>query len=252
MLLWIEIATWLHTGDASVFPTRLTDLRYYRDFTGYHAEREEVLRNISAQLAPANLLRFAVWLSPALLVMLVLSIRRDIVLPLAVWLCGAAIVLTVVAHQVLMANQMQSWGSRYYNPVLGALVLFALGGYLSWRRTQPQREGLDSRLAVLLLAGLVVFLPWRGLQVHEKVAPRAAFQAAIEESGARIVLLDPTGIWLGFDPLRNDPFLRDGPIMVLDAPFLDLPRGEPGVLRVGVEMAKRYGLAAGTLLEPGE
>jgi len=52
---------------------------------------------------------------------------------------------------------------------------------------------------------------------------------------------------LGFDPLRNDPFLREGPIMMLDAPFPDLPRGEPGVLRVGVEMAKRYGLAAAAI-----
>lgn len=250
-ILWVEIATWLHTGDVSVFPRSVLDIAYVMDFLGHRTSQAATHQDMSAMLTPANLLRFAAWLSPALLVLTLAAFRRGMRLPLVVWLCGASVLLTIAAHHVLMANQMQSWGSRYYNPVLGTLVIFALGAFFAWREAEPGRIGIDRRLAMLLVAGLVVFVPWRGVQVHDKVAPRAALQQAISGIDADIVLWQRDGIWFGIDPLRNDPLFEDGPVMILDMPWLDLPRGEPGVVTAGVEMAKEHGLAAGTLLEPG-
>ena len=250
-LLWIEIATWLHTGDATAFPRSFLDIKYVQDFLGYRTSQAPTHQDISAQLTPANLLRFVLWLSPALVLMLLLAVRRSTRMPLVAWLCGVSVLLTIAAHHVLMANQMQSWGSRYYNPVLSVLVIFALGAFLSWRQADPNRTGIDKRLGFLLMAGLLIFVPWRGLQVHQKVAPRAAFQTAISGIDAEMVIFRPHGLWFGFDPLRNDPLFENGPAMILDVPNLDLPRSAPGVVTVDIEMARQHGLAAGTLLEPG-
>lgn len=251
-ILWVEIATWLHTGDVSVFPRSVLDIAYFRDFLGYRVSQASTHQDISGLLTSANLLRFGAWLSPALLVLTLAAFRRGMRLPLIVWLCGVSVLLTIAAHHVLMANQMQSWGSRYYNPVLGALVIFALGAFLSWREGEARRTGIDRRLAVLLAAGLVVFVPWRGIQVHDKVAPRAALQKAISEIDADIVLWQSSGIWFGIDPLRNDPLFEDGPVMIFDKQLATLPHGEPSIVTVGVEMAREFGLAAGTLMEPGK
>ena len=249
VLLWVEIATWLHTGTA-IWPSSLADVRYLQDFFGYRAKTEVSHIANAGEFTATNLLRFAAWLSPALLVALFATLRRVRAFGVVPLLCGLAVLISVAAHHVLMPNQMQSWGARYYHPVLGALVIFAVAGVIAVRGAASQR--LQATLAVLTVASVVVFLPWRAVQVDAKVGPRAEFQAWIETVNADYILLDPTDIFLGGDPVRNAPFLSDGPRILFAPPNQEFPVTLGGtVVTVDADDGRRFGVSAGTLLEPG-
>ncbi|MEO0763787.1 MAG: hypothetical protein AAFZ09_18590, partial [Pseudomonadota bacterium] len=199
VLLWVEIATWLHTGGTGIWPASFWEIRYLEDFFGYREKTETSHIANAREFTVTNLLRLCAWLSPAVLVLLfgtLKSVRRFGLVPL---LCGAAVFISVAAHHVLMPNQMQSWGSRYYHPVLGCLVLFAVAGFVALSGAARQR--MRAGLGVLVVASVVVFLPWRGVQVEAKVGPRAEFQAWIETVEADYILLNPVGFMLGGDPL---------------------------------------------------
>jgi hypothetical protein len=173
-----------------------------------------------------NLLRFLAWQTPILIPLAVVGLlagheqnqnRTNLAL-------AAGIALTLAAMLVLMPYQGHGWGYRYLHGFLGSLALIAAQGWIwvTGRGTQASRA---PALAVLLsaLGSLFVLLPWQAYQVHAFVNPYASAVAAIEHSGAEVVIVDPTDIWFGEDLVRNDPFLRTAP-KVLSLPRLDETR----------------------------
>ncbi|MGH7010435.1 MAG: hypothetical protein ACREEX_06325 [Caulobacteraceae bacterium] len=67
--------------------------------------------------------------------------------------------------------------------------------------------------AVAALASALVLLPVRAWQAHQFVGPYAAAQKAIHHLPVGAVFVDDTGIWYGGNFVRNDPFLRNRPLV---------------------------------------
>jgi len=168
-----------------------------------------------ALLMAANLIRFATWqnlLTPPLLVLSVVAAVRTGGATRALL---AGIVLTAVAMFVLLPYQGHGWGYRYLHGLLGSACLLA-----AWRwsrMTERSAVGARSAQAAFMAAAavsLLVLFPLRAWQTHAFVHPYAAAEAAIRRSPAQIVLVDGVGYWFGRDLVRNDPYLRNRPLVL--------------------------------------
>jgi hypothetical protein len=260
-VLWPELAVWATTGDLSALPRRLADVNYLADFLRYTDVTDSVEAPFRSLFLAANVLRYLLWLSPAVILFAIVALRTPRRLSSVDWAALASIVLTIVANHILMANQMLTWGARYYHPIIGNMIILALSGYAMLReaRDAPFARRLIEAGGLLILASAVVLLPQRMLQVHAKVAPRASVQKAIEAIDADVVVIQRLPIWFQGDFVRNSPFLTNRPlIMALPADVhLPLPEAQPGVLKgarihvLTVQDLATFGLPRGTLYEPG-
>lgn len=251
-MTWPEIAIWLQTGDASALPRSLLEVEYIADYLRHSDEISAGRRAHGFVLLIANIWRFVLWVSPALLVLLALSRmlpRRVGLVPL---LCGAGLLLTIVAHHVLMPNQTQTWGARYYHPVYGNAVILGLAAlYALARQGGPDVARLQRAVVMLCLAGLLIFLPWRAFQVEAKTGPRARVQAAIAQMDVDAVFIAPGAHdWFLADFLRNDPFLGNRPLLAAAVGEPVLPPGVESFVVLDKPALIALGLPSGTYMEP--
>ena len=249
-IAWPEIATAIQTGDFSVLPHTLGETAYLRNYAEFARARQQVWAGIILHEMPVNLLRFAAWISPALVMLALMALRGLRDLPLTVRLAGLGFLLMVVAHAVLMPFQIQGWGYRYVHPVLGNLVLLAVAG-LPQAGVDRARAGLAT--GVLLGVSMLVLMPWRFAQVEERIRPRAEAGAFIASLDADIVLVEADVVWFGDDLVRNDPLLRNRPL-VMAAPLLTATQrtaleGQRVVVVGPAELAP-FGIGSGTWAEP--
>ncbi len=246
-LLWPELATYLETGDVSVLPVSIWEVDYLTNYLSYSSIVVQVQEHIEFLLLSVNILRFIVWISPALVFLTLLAFLAPKRLGLIPWLCFSSLLLTVVASHILMPNQTHTWGSRYYHPTLGSLVIFAVAGWVQfkgWRR-------LTSALAVMMMLSTIILMPLRALQVEERIGPRADLQKYVEALPFDYVIAPALPNVDFLSVVRNDPFLRNRPLIIF------VPEGEavpelPGKgYTLTAEDADRAGLPHGTYLEPG-
>ncbi|WP_442772204.1 hypothetical protein [Paenirhodobacter enshiensis] len=261
-VMWPELAVWVSTGDASALPRRLIDVDYLADFLRYNGAVEDREAPLRPMYLIVNLLRYLLWLSPAVILLVVVALGAPRRMGLIAWAAVASILLTVVANHVLMANQMQTWGTRYYHPIIGSMIVLAMAGYARLREASDDSGAgrLAETTVLLLLASALVLVPQRLAQVHAKVAPRAAVQRAIEAIDADVVMVPVLSITFHYDLVRNSPFLTNRPLILAlppntPEPLIDaLPENLRGA-RVHILTMQdliTFGLPRGTLYEPGE
>ena len=246
-ILWPELATYWETGDASVLPGSVWQIDYLTNYLTYSSIVVQVQEHIELLLLSVNILRFSVWISPALVFLTLLAVMTPKRLGLTPWLCFASVLLTVVANHILMPNQTHTWGARYYHPTLGCLVIFAVAGWVRFKG----RGQLKQAIAVMLLLSVVILTPLRAVQVEERIGPRAELQKYVEALPYDYVVAPALPNVDFLSAVRNDPFLRNRPLIIFapeGEPIPDLP-GEGYVLTA--EDADRAGLPHGTWLEPG-
>jgi hypothetical protein len=171
-------------------------------------------------LMALNLLRFATWQNPLLVPLLLLGAwaagRRD---PAALTLWGA-LLGTLGAMALLLPYQGHGWGYRYLHGLLGVAALLAAGGWLRLvdRLEPPGRDLAWRSFAVLTAATALVLLPLRAWQTHDYVKGPAAASRLIAAADADVVLVDSTRVPFGWDLVRNDPWLRERPkVLLLDS-----------------------------------
>ena len=174
-----------------------------------------------ADLMVKNVLRFVAWQSPALLPLAFLAyaavrrgsgIARELI---------AGLLLTLVAMFILLPYQGNGWGYRYLHGLIGSLAL--LGGYgwiaLSKRATRDQIGASWTMLAVSTAFAWFVLLPAHAKQAHDFALPYVKASKAIEQASTDVVIIDKSRLLFVEDLVRNDPFLRNRPI-VLDLTYL--------------------------------
>jgi hypothetical protein len=197
-----------------------------------------------------NMLRFAAWQNPLLLVLgaagTVAVLRsRD-----AAWPLLAGLALTLWAMFVLLPYQGTGWGYRYLHGLIGNAALLGAMGWMSL--TDPLSEDERARAWGVFAAGLIVstlvLIPIHGLQMRSTHAPYARAYAAIAASKAGAVIVDTPEVFYGNDLVRNDPFLRNSPL-VFDFGMLKADQIEAlcGRFRVALftgRDAQRYGITA--------
>lgn len=252
-VLWPEIAVWIQSGDASALPRSFAEVDYLREYIGYRHSVGAADAGISGMLLEVNLLRFVLWLSPSLVMLVTVAMLRPRELTAVHFAALAGIGLTVAINHLLIANQEMSWGSRYYHPIIGNLVILALAGADLLRR-QGERRILETAL-LLIFASAVIVVPLRLVQVERIVAPRAMVQAAIESIDADVVTVRPPP-WFLPHFVRNSPFLTNRPLIVFEtnpvkiADDLPAPLRQARVRELTLADFEAFGLPPITLHEP--
>jgi len=168
-------------------------------------------------LMAKNLIRFVVWQNPLAAPLVVLGAGgavRAKGTPRAL-LLGLA--LTTAAVFVVLPYQGHGWGYRYLHGCLGSVALLAA---LEWTRlTDALTSGKQTlaQVAFVAVAGVSLFAlaPLRAAQARAIAQPYALAEAAIRRAPTDLVLVDDTASWFTADLVRNDPYLRNRPIVLL-------------------------------------
>ncbi|MEQ1695734.1 MAG: hypothetical protein ABL901_07825 [Hyphomicrobiaceae bacterium] len=162
-----------------------------------------------------NLLRFAAWQNPLLLVLLVPGMA------LAWTSCGilralaGGILLTLAAMFILLPYQDIGWGYRYVHGLIGNAALLGALGWLSLTTGDSEvgRSKAWGIAAAITAAAVLILLPVHALQMRNQIAPYARAHKAITLSKADAVVVDTIAIYYGIDLVRNDPYLRERPLI---------------------------------------
>jgi hypothetical protein len=164
-------------------------------------------------LMAKNLIRFVTWqnllTAPLAFVALLPALRAGGVLRAMV----LGVVLTILAVLVLLPYQGHGWGYRYLHGLQGSVCILAALGWMRLREGRaPAQSSGATALAVLMAVSVLVLLPLRAWQAQQMVHPYLLAQRAIRAIDAEVVIVNPATLWFGADLVRNDPFLRDGPV----------------------------------------
>ena len=153
------------------------------------------------------------WHTPVCLAGWFAALRHARALPPPLVDAAIGVAVTLAFYLFFPYNQGHGWGYRYSYAVVGNLMLLAVAGLRTMAATEGERR--VGRLVLVSLAlSLVVQLPLRAVQVAGVVRPLAASLAFIRALPADVVTIPVNQTWYGLDLLRNDPLLRNRPIVV--------------------------------------
>ena len=154
------------------------------------------------------------WQTPVAVVLLALAVvcwrrlgtvERDL---------AAGVALTAAFYALFTATQGHGWSYRYVYNVLGnAALLAAAGAGLAADAVGARRVG-RAVAASLALTALVQW-PLRMVRVERFVRPFALADAYVRSHPAAVVVVRSETTWFGRDLVRNDPFLRGSPKVLL-------------------------------------
>lgn len=164
-----------------------------------------------------NLVRFVAWQSPALVPLLLLV--RSGPRPPVLALLAASIALSFAPYPFMVPDPQHGWGYRYLHGVIGNVALLGAAGWIALRSApHAERERYRGFVLLLLLAAPLAMIPLRAVQIEAVVGAYARATAFVERQESEVVVIDPYRIFYGRDLRRNDPFLRNRPVVLtLDA-----------------------------------
>jgi hypothetical protein len=172
-------------------------------------------------LMAMNLVRFVTWQDPLLTPLGLIGGAAAIRARGPLRSLALGIVLTTAAMGVVLAYQGYGSGYRYLHGLLGSACLIAAWAWVRLIEPFPEaeRRAAWAGFAGIAAASLLILLPARLAQAAAWARPYVAASAAIASTPADVVIIDERGIQFGRELVRNDPFLRNRPIVV-DLAFL--------------------------------
>jgi hypothetical protein len=143
------------------------------------------------------------------------------------------VLLTTLVMFIVLPYQGHGWGYRYLHGLLGSTCLLAAAAFDRLTRAVGPAERAAARIGFVLAAAVsvLVLLPVRAVQVHRFVTPYAVADQAVRHAGRDLVLVDDRGSLFTVDLVRNDPFLRNRPVV--------LSMGALGPKQMAILCAKR-------------
>ena len=169
-----------------------------------------------------NVTRFLAWQNPIAVALAFVAmanlhkLRRPMLQhPLAALAAGLA--LTLVAMFVLLPNQGFGWGYRYLHGLLGSFCLLGAWGWIVVTGVPAEAQTRPIAWAIVGLASLftaAIVIPSRAVEIESFVAPYAAAERAIQASSSDLVFVDTNGSAYTTALVRNDPFLRNRPLVL--------------------------------------
>jgi hypothetical protein len=174
-----------------------------------------------AGLMLENLLRFVAWQNPILLPLAAVGYRWSRMSEGIAGELFAGLIFTLIAMFVLLPEQGPGWGYRYLHGLIGSLALLAGYGWIGLS-VRASRDEMAASGRMFVIAGGVawlILLPAHAWDTHEFVMPYARSHDAIEHAPTDLVVVDVSGLLIGHDLVRNDPFLRNRP-KVFDLVYL--------------------------------
>jgi len=242
---WFRIADMLLADRGSVDVVNFAT-SHFRAAANIAEVTSSVIYNSAA--AALNLFRLAAWQHLLLLPLAAVAVFHWRRLPTIVKLLAIGCAITLVARFAITPNGGHQWGYRYFHNMLGNLVLLSVAGLIFLRDELPAggRPRLARMLAWSSALSLFVLLPIRAVQVNDFVRPFARASAYLESLPQDVVFIDTAGIWIGSDLVRNDPWLRNRPLLV------DMDRITPeqraalasgkSTVEIGFEDLERFGI----------
>lgn len=163
-----------------------------------------------------NIFRLVAWQHLLLVPLVAVALFHWKRLPIVVKLLVIGCAITLVARLLVTPNPGHQWGYRYFHNMLGNLVLLAVAGLIYLREGLPPnwRPRLVRMMAWASAISIFVLLPIRAVQVNEFVRPFAQASAYLEGLPHEVVIVDTQSIWIGQDLVRNDPWLRNRPLLL--------------------------------------
>jgi hypothetical protein len=140
---------------------------------------------------------------------------------------AASCLLTFGFYIFVRFDQSHGWGDRYFHGTLGCLILVAVAGYDSIKK-QIGSRATTTFLLTGVAAGFLIQLPVRAGQAESIVAPYARANFVFHNVDSDLVAFDPRDAWYSADLRRNDPFLRDRPIILTT---FGIPKDHIGLLQ---------------------
>ncbi len=218
---------------------------------GFYEQAQLILKDFDwsgLALMAKNLIRFATWQSLLTTPLLLLSAWAAIQAKGTTRSLILGFVTTLAAVFVLMPYQGHGWGYRYLNGLLGSACLLAAWqwGRMTDALSPSQRAGARGGFALAAMASLLVLFPLRAWQAHRFARPYALAAAAVRAAKTDVVLVDDRNVWFGIDLARNDPYLRNRPL-ILYAEGLDEDQARALCQRATISMfdssvAGRFGI----------
>ncbi|MCI0719845.1 MAG: hypothetical protein L0338_12880 [Acidobacteria bacterium] len=161
-----------------------------------------------------NLILLVTWQSFALVILSVYTllhwgelslIQKDLVF---------SFLVTFLFYSLFNAEQGHGWGYRYAFGTLGNLVLIAAS---AWQHLEDSFGSYHVRRWLLFCStvALVIQLTCRWIQVEHFTAPFARAHRYLQGSKETTLVLDHRHVWYSRDLVRNDPFLRGSPKIML-------------------------------------
>ena len=161
------------------------------------------------------LVRSLAWDTPGLLLMAVAAgpIAWRVTAP-RLFLCSG--ITAYLLYALVPMSGGHGWGYRYFFPYWACLPIAAsglAGGFP--RQGSPQ---LVRPLAMTAIASLLICLPIRLGQInwfisdHRRQAPQADSRLVAAADDRLLIFVNPHTGWFASDLIRNDPFLRHGPV----------------------------------------
>ena len=159
-----------------------------------------------------NLILLVTWQSFALVILSVYtllhwkklsSIVKDLIL---------SFLVTFLFYSLFHADQGHGWGYRYVYGALGNLVLIGAAG---WSHFEGNYGQAAKWLVGCSIVALLVQLPIRWSQVKDFTAPFEGAHRYLRNSEDSVLVLNHRQVWYSRDLVRNDPFLRGTPKVVL-------------------------------------
>jgi len=169
----------------------------------------------ATSLMAKNLIRFLTWQNPLVVPLAVVGGIAAMATHGVLRSLLIGIVLTIVAMFFILPYQGYGWGYRYVHGLLGSACLLAAFGWIRLVEGRPEatRSAAWTGFVVVTAGAALVLPPIRLLQMAQWVKPYAEASASIAHDPAQIVLVDETGVLFGRHLVRNDPYLRNRPLV---------------------------------------
>jgi hypothetical protein len=160
--------------------------------------------------------------------------------------------LTIAAMAVLMPYQGHGWGYRYLHGQVGSVCLLAAWG---WDRLGDNVDATGRRMreavfAAAAAASLLVLFPWRAWQAHATEHQHAVAMRQLQALPADVVVVRGNGAAaIDIDSVRNDPFLRNRPLVMYGPKLTDAQLAS--LCRRSVTFVGSAGMEAAGAARPG-
>ena len=170
---------------------------------------------ITARLA--GIAKVWLWAVPGLVVLAGMGFwrhRGDVRMKLLL----ASALLTLLGYLFVMVDQGHGWGYRYFHSAWFVIPLFAAAAFAPVKGGAPAEVARSDLLAWSLACvalSLLVSIPQRAIQIHGFIAGNLSQQPAYANDEPRIVFVDPTFSFYGYDLIQNHAFLKGNRIMML-------------------------------------
>lgn len=123
------------------------------------------------------------------------------------------VLLTILFHCFLLADQGHGWGYRYCHPVLGNFALMSVAGFYRMMDLLGPRTS-NLLMCSSILVALFIQLPARSWQARRFISPFQKSTTLLASRSEEIVILEPNLFWYYWDLVRNDPLFRIKPVIV--------------------------------------